>query len=560
MANYKNYNLITDKQIYNINSVNGTSATTVNTCRIWFSKPYDPTKNSVLNSMMSNFPLAIHNSISINNPYKYTYDSDLKCSMVHAGLLKPGATASNVGIILLPSYNGQTFGTDKHHDITPIAFYLPLYRCYSFYSVNGYILYDFVSKYNNSTSANTIVNVTLTGDSSFATTEATWGLQRVWGGGDVDKTYTVDSYLPRAAVHAGFIQDKETKTVSIKLIGSVPTFSSSTAYNITTLPFDKPYYAFQFVQPQATTGITTGTTIPVTKEAIKGDPWVGCSMNNTQELCNSSPLYEYYNRLYKCNYTTYCNVEDQGPVPQNAMTTDSSTKTTEPMSYTTDSSTTTTAPVSYTTDSSTTTTEPVSYTTDSSTTTTDPVSYTTDSSTKTTDPVSYTTDSSTTTTAPVSYTTDSSTTTTAPMSYTTDSSTTTTAPMSYTISYTTSGSTTTTQMPYYTKADMPETTMHMTTGMTTGMTGKNYNGASTSTEPATYYTDSTMPETTMPMTTGMGGQNYSGASMSTIVAQLINPEAARSGNQSISYTTTPVLYNKIPPGNVDTIFNIPGTQ
>ena len=243
LAKYKTYNLITDKQIYNIDSVTGTASS----CRIWFAN-YDPAKNTILSPMMTSFPPSITTSIK-DKPYKYTYDSNINCSMVHAGLLKPGVTASNVGIILLPSYNGQSFSTEQHHGITPISYNNP-YRCYSFYSVNGYILYDFVSKYNNSTSTNTVVNVTLTGDSSFATTETTWGLQRVWGGGDVDKYYTVDSYLPRAAVHAGFINDKETKTVSIKLIGQNSNFTSSTAYNITTLPFNKPIMRFSLLQHQ----------------------------------------------------------------------------------------------------------------------------------------------------------------------------------------------------------------------------------------------------------------------------------------------------------------------
>ena len=69
--------------------------------------------------------------------------------------------------------------------------------------------------------------------------------------------------------------------------------------------------------------VTTGATT-TTAATIKGDPDVGCSTNKSFESCNSSPLYEFSNALFKCRYTTSCMPEQQKQIPtttQSAITT-----------------------------------------------------------------------------------------------------------------------------------------------------------------------------------------------------------------------------------------------
>jgi hypothetical protein len=568
VANYNN-NIISYNTLFNIGSVSGVTPTT--DCKIWNAKyvsKLNLTLDTYLNKLSSHKKEILFRTC--NNPYIYTLDSIPECAMVHAGLLKPGTTASNVTVAILPSYNGQTYyPTATKYGVQNMSYSSP-YRCYSFYSINGYILYDFVSKYNNHASVNTFVDITLTGDGSFNTTETTWGLQRVWGGGDVNKYYTVDSYLPRAAVHAGVLSDGETKTVSIKLVGSVNSFTGSNLNNITTLPYASSYYAFQFVK----TDEVITTTVPLTTTTTTAP------MTST-----TAPL----------------------------------TTTTAPMTSTTALLTSTTAPLTTTTVPLTTTTAPLT------TTTTAPLTTTTAPLTTTTAPLTTTTAPLTTTTAPLTTTTAPLTTTTAPLITTTAPMTSTTAPLTTTgtTTYYTNPSIPETTTTYYTNPSIPETTTTYYTNPSIAETTTTYytnpsipetttqyytNPSIAETTPTyytnpsipetttTYYTETSIPETTttttyytnpsipetttttyytnpsIPETTtyyteptifmemDITGQNYSGAPMSTIAAQLINPEAASSGTLPVAYAATTTLYSKLPSGSGDIIFNIPGTQ
>lgn len=59
-------------------------------------------------------------------------------------------------------------------------------------------------------------------------------------------TYSTDSSLVNAAVHAGLVRVGERATVEIEILGEVPSFRASTQHGVTSLEWTSPYPAFRF--------------------------------------------------------------------------------------------------------------------------------------------------------------------------------------------------------------------------------------------------------------------------------------------------------------------------
>lgn len=59
-------------------------------------------------------------------------------------------------------------------------------------------------------------------------------------------TYSTDSSLVNAAVHAGLVRVGERVTVEIEVLGEVPSFQPSTQHGVTSLEWTSPYPAFRF--------------------------------------------------------------------------------------------------------------------------------------------------------------------------------------------------------------------------------------------------------------------------------------------------------------------------
>lgn len=266
------FNTITLNTIALVNINNVVGSLTPTSCVIWNAK-YDSKLNTTLNNYINGLISPKKDILfrTCNNPYIYTLDSIPECTMLHAGLLKSGSNASNVIVTILPNYNGQTYyTTTKKYGVQNYSYDKP-WRCYSFYSIDGYVIHELMGKYDGNDSVfNKIIKLTIKGDNTFKETDSNWGLQRVWGGGG-EGYYTLDSYVPRAAVHAGIIDNGEVKEVEImlmgkknnKFVGESAIFPSSTNKNITTLSYDKAYYSFKFIKTiqTTTTAIQTTSTI-----------------------------------------------------------------------------------------------------------------------------------------------------------------------------------------------------------------------------------------------------------------------------------------------------------
>ena len=66
----------------------------------------------------------------------------------------------------------------------------------------------------------------------------------IWGTG----TYTLDSYLPMAAVHAGVIKNGETATVKVKIVASPNQFTGSSQNGVGSAPYGQyPAGAYEFL-------------------------------------------------------------------------------------------------------------------------------------------------------------------------------------------------------------------------------------------------------------------------------------------------------------------------
>ena len=68
---------------------------------------------------------------------------------------------------------------------------------------------------------------------------------RVWG----SDSYTLDSSLATAAVHAGLVKDGQTGTVTVEILASPEEYSGTTANGVTTDSYSYwPAGAFKFVK------------------------------------------------------------------------------------------------------------------------------------------------------------------------------------------------------------------------------------------------------------------------------------------------------------------------
>ena len=158
-----------------------------------------------------------------------------------------------------------------------------------------------LSAYGTSANLGKIYSMSVTGVSSGGT---------IWGSNNL---YTHDSYIARAAVHAGILSVGQTGTVYLKLSGSQNSYPSSTANGITSNSWGFWYYSYEFVSAPSTTitaptvaskgivysaaAVSTAPTIAntvITATATNNDPY-------SLTLTGLTPGTTYYARAYATN-------------------------------------------------------------------------------------------------------------------------------------------------------------------------------------------------------------------------------------------------------------------
>jgi hypothetical protein len=155
----------------------------------------------------------------------YTLDSPIAVAAVHAGIVPLGITGI-VTIIIIAGQNSYTAST--RNGIASLSFgkYEASYR--------------FEQDSRN-------IRGLKEGTHSFKIRGTTgWG---IWGGGDVLATYTADSPIVTAAVHAGIIKKNKDKEITILILPGIDTYIGVTRNDITSSNFGKYDKAYRFIDP-----------------------------------------------------------------------------------------------------------------------------------------------------------------------------------------------------------------------------------------------------------------------------------------------------------------------
>jgi len=167
----------------------------------------------------------------------YTHDSNIAKAAVHAGVILAGETRDIYLRLLEPYayYNGssQNGVTSNNYSTSSL-----LYYGYEFLTVNPIRISSSntnLSSYAYETNLNKIYIVNITGTAT----------GYIWG----DMTYTYDSTIAKAAVHAGFATIGQTLDVYVKYISEQSSFSSVTRNGITSISYGYYPGSYQFISP-----------------------------------------------------------------------------------------------------------------------------------------------------------------------------------------------------------------------------------------------------------------------------------------------------------------------
>jgi hypothetical protein len=163
----------------------------------------------------------------------YTDDSNLATAAVHAGVLKPGETR-DVKVQILP---GQKSYKEALDFAVHAAGYGPTDGAYKFLDTpmaeaeqvfpDPGTLADYRSKIGK------VLQFAVTG----STTGSVWG----------DGTYTDDSDLDTAAVHAGLVKEGENGTVAVRILQGQGKYRAAARNGVTSSDYGKFDGSFQFV-------------------------------------------------------------------------------------------------------------------------------------------------------------------------------------------------------------------------------------------------------------------------------------------------------------------------
>ncbi len=164
----------------------------------------------------------------------YTDDSDLSTVAVHAGILKVGETAT-ILVRLLPGAASYQASTQNGVTTYPYSSFGGSYTVERV-SVPAVLVAvgPVVDSVYGTGTLGQVLQLTVTGsDQGY-----------VWG---VD-TYTDDSSLGTAAVHAGILKVGETSRVTLRIVEGQPSYKSSTRNGVTTREYPEWTRSFVFVR------------------------------------------------------------------------------------------------------------------------------------------------------------------------------------------------------------------------------------------------------------------------------------------------------------------------
>ena len=183
---------------------------------------------------------AINGSVWGSGPY--TDDSDLSTVAVHAGILKVGETAT-ILVRLLPGAASYQASTQNGVTTSPYSTFSGSYTVERVNVPHAYVApmadrpEQVIDSVYGQFSLGAVVWFRVTGsDQGF-----------VWG---VD-TYTDDSSVGTAAVHAGILKVGETGKVAVRIVEGQPSYKGSTRNGVTTHDYPEWARSFVFVKNQS---------------------------------------------------------------------------------------------------------------------------------------------------------------------------------------------------------------------------------------------------------------------------------------------------------------------